>query len=205
MRTQALHARAERTGLVSAMLAGNASRDGYVLLLRNLLPAYQEIERGLDTHRQTMDGLARPEMYRGTAIEADLAALGGADWRDRLTLLPAAARYAHRVAVAARGDGMRLIAHAYVRYLGDLSGGQMLKRLLARTLGLPTGALAFHEFPAIPDLIAFKTGVRAALDRMGHEIGDTTGVVEEAAVAFRLNIHVSEAAQLAVERLRARA
>jgi heme oxygenase len=35
---------------------------------------------------------------------------------------------------AAEGDGTRLIAHAYTRYLGDLSGGQILQRLLARSL-----------------------------------------------------------------------
>jgi heme oxygenase len=201
MRTGALHARAERAGVVRAILAGEASRHGYALLLRNLLPAYQALETGLERHRATLAGLARPDVYRAGAIAADLAALSGRDWPDRLRLLPAGARYAHRVALAAEGNGARLIAHAYARTLGDLSGGQVLRRLLARTLGVGPGSLTFLEFPTISDMAAFKADYRAALDRAGSTVGNLDDVVNEAAVAFRLNIHVAEAVQSAAERV----
>ena len=51
MRTKTLHVEAERTGIIRDLLRGEASREGYVLLLRNLLPAYQAMERGLERHR----------------------------------------------------------------------------------------------------------------------------------------------------------
>ncbi len=41
----------------------------------------------------------------------------------------------------------RLLAHAYVRYLGDLSGGQFIKRRLVKAYGLEDGAgVSFYEF-----------------------------------------------------------
>jgi heme oxygenase len=190
-RTAALHVQAERSGIVADILRGRASRAGYARLLRNLLPAYQAMEAGLDRHRLSpgLRWFARPEMYRAAAIAADLSALGGAP-----ALLPAGAAYAARIAAC---DGPRLIGHAYARYLGDLSGGQVLKRLLARTLGLGAEGTSFYDFPEIADMDAFKRDFRAGLDRAGAEIGDVTPVLDEAAEAFRLNIAVSEAVQAA--------
>jgi heme oxygenase len=71
-RTQDLHARVERAGMVRAILTGNASRPGYALLLRNLLPAYLALEAGLERHRAALPGLACPDVYRAAAIAADL-------------------------------------------------------------------------------------------------------------------------------------
>jgi heme oxygenase len=202
-RTQALHARAERSGVVRALLAGTADRAAYALLLRNLLPAYQALEAGLDRHVSALPGFARPELYRADAIATDLAALSGPDWRERLPLLPAGSRYAHRVTCAGAGDGMRLIAHAYARYLGDLSGGQVLRRRLATSLDLGSDALNFLSFPEIPDVAGFKAEFRDALDSSCGDVTALAGIVAEAAVAFRLNIQVAEAVQLATERVRA--
>jgi heme oxygenase len=199
-RTRALHVQAERSGIVREILRGRASRHGYALLLRNLLPAYRELERGLERHRHApgVRAAARPVLYRAPALAADLAALCGPAWSRSLPLLPAGERYADRVAAAGSRDGARLIGHAYARYLGDLSGGQILRRLLGRSLGLGPGCLAFYDFPDIPDPEGFKAGYRAALDRAALEIVDVDGVVEEAAAAFRLNIEVSEAVLAAV-------
>jgi heme oxygenase len=137
--------------------------------------------------------LALPSVYRSQALLCDLTALCGSGWADALPLLPQGRAYGARIATVAQGDGTCLIAHAYVRTLGDLNGGQVLKRLLARTLGLGDAALSFYDFPDIADLVAFRAAYRSALDRAGAQIADMAPVVEEAAAAFALNISVSEA------------
>ena len=53
LRTKALHVEAERSGIIRELLRGSATRDGYILLLRNLLPAYQAMEKGLARHIKT--------------------------------------------------------------------------------------------------------------------------------------------------------
>lgn len=199
---RAIHAQAERSGIVSDVLRGRATRFGYALLLRNLLPAYQEMERGLDRHRQTpgVGAFARRELYRVEALERDIEGLCGVAWSTELPLLPEGQCYAARVAAAANGCGARLIAHAYVRYLGDLSGGQILKRLLSRSLGLGPETLGFYDFPGIVDIDAFKSSWRGDLDRAGPFIGNMDVVTVEANVAFALNIDVSNAVQRATRR-----
>ncbi len=129
-------------------------------------------------------------MYRSRALEADLQHISGADWAYGLPQLMTGTEYQHRVSEAATGDGSRLLAHAYVRYMGDLSGGQILKRLLAQSLKLPPQCLTFYDFPQIPDMTLFKEAFREALDRA--PVSDGAPVVAEAAEAFRLNIALSE-------------
>ncbi|HLG81947.1 MAG TPA: biliverdin-producing heme oxygenase [Bradyrhizobium sp.] len=197
LRTKALHLEAERTGIIRDLLRGEASRDGYVLLLRNLLPAYQAMEHGLQRHRGSaiLGAIADYGLERAAAIEADLAALCGARWSHNVPLLAAGRRYASRVQEAAKGNGARLIAHAYTRYLGDLSGGQILQRLLARSLQLRPAELSFYDFQRFSDLEALKADYRRALDQAGVLAADPDAVIEEGAVAFSLNIDLSCAVQ----------
>jgi heme oxygenase len=199
LRTKTLHVEAERSGIIRKLLRGDASREGYVLLLRNLLPAYQAMERGLESHRGSpiLGELARYAFDRAVAIESDLSALCGGSWIHDVPLLAVGERYAGRVALAAEGDGSRLIAHAYTRYLGDLSGGQILQRLLARSLELRPVELSFYDFPGYADLGALKAEYRNSLERAGARVTDPLAIVEEGAIAFSLNIDLSCAVQSA--------
>jgi heme oxygenase len=201
LRTKTLHLEAERSGIIRDLLRGSAHRDGYTLLLRNLLPAYRAMEQGLARHRKTpgIGALANYRLDRAPAIESDLAALCGEAWQHHIPLLPAGDHYARRITEAAQGNGARLIAHAYTRYLGDLSGGQILQRLLERSLALRPAELSFYDFPRYPDLAALKATYRDALDRAGALAGEQDAVVEEGALAFTLNIDLSCAVQAALQ------
>jgi heme oxygenase len=200
LRTKTLHVEAERSGIIRDLLRCEASREGYIVLLRNLLPAYREMELGLERHRRSrgLGQLAAYRFDRATAIEADLVSLCGERWSQDVPLLAAGELYAARIAKAAEGDGAQLIAHAYTRYLGDLSGGQILQRLLARSLQLRPPELTFYDFPRFSDLEALKADYRRALDRAGTSFADGDAIVEEGALAFSHNIALSCAVQAAV-------
>ena len=103
-RTTSVHIAAERSGIISDILKRKADRGGYVLLLRNLLPAYEALESAIASRATdaVLGVFALPGLFRAGALRNDLVVIAGA-------------RYAERVVLAARGNGMRLIAHAYVR------------------------------------------------------------------------------------------
>ncbi len=184
--TRALHAEAERSGFVRELLAGRATREVYVLWLRNLWTAYATLERRLT--EQGHAALADTRVMRASALAADLQTLRGPRWRDELPLLPAGRAYA---AAIEQASGARLAAHAYVRYLGDLNGGRVLARVVARSLGLDAAALRFYAFDTEP--AALERAYRAALIQAGGGAGAWAAAAEEAASAFRHNIALSEA------------
>ena len=192
-RVAGLHRRAERTGIVAALMTGSVTQSGYSLYLRNLLPAYQAMERALFRHRDraAIAPFAQPALYRAEAIQADLDAIAPPGWRATLPLVPTAERYAARIAWAGDACADLLLAHAYTRYLGDLSGGQIMRARLQRLFGADFRATAFADFPAIADVAAFKDGFRTALDEAGQAIRHPDRVVEEAAIAFEMNIQLS--------------
>lgn len=194
-RTRDLHVLAERSGVTAQILRGKATLPGYALLLASLAPVYLEMERQM-TRRAGEPGLRRlidPAILRHDALVHDLTQFVGADWRERLAPPAESDRYVETIKAAGDGDGARLIAHAYVRYLGDLNGGQALAKLLQRSLGLPASALTFYAFPLVEDLPSFRASYRAAIDQAGREIDGLDAVLEEAALAFQLNIDLSDA------------
>ena len=78
-----------------------------------------------------------------------------------------------------------MVAHHYTRYLGDLSGGQAVGKVLDRTFGLGGAGLAFYEFPMRPK--PYKDSYRTRLDGLGLDADEIGRAVDEVKVAFGLN------------------
>lgn len=194
-RTAAAHLRAEKTGVVADLLRRRATRAAFVLFLRNLVPAYAALEEALAAAPAPAGGVRFAEVERSAALAADLAGLAGQGWRG-LPVLPAAQAYAARIRDVGARDPERLIAHAYVRYFGDLNGGQILRRMIGETLALPAEALAFYDFPDIGDMPAFQADFRAAYERALGAVQDPEAVLAEAEMAFEFNISVSGETQV---------
>jgi len=189
--TKELHSRAESAGVVNALVTGTVSRAAYLCYLRNLHAVYEALERELsercrETRWQT---IATPAVYRAEAVAADLDALVGREWRVRCRLVTATERYRERIHAAGRGGGARLAAHAYTRYLGDLSGGRILASVAARALTLAPEELRTYRFDEVDDLARFKVDYRRAFDAWDDAESDLR---DEAIAAFELNIDLAE-------------
>ncbi len=196
--TRPYHTNAERSGVMRRLLTKVLDRPTYVALLRNLVPVYAALEAELS--RRMSDPLVapfyHPGLARSAALEADIATLSNGEPAGPPTA--AALAYAARIHAAAAEDPALLIAHSYVRYLGDLSGGQILKRMVAEMYPVDGGSgTAFYDFPALPAPEDFKNGYRAALDNIELTEEGKNRVVAEAIAAFEANTALFQALEAA--------
>ena len=191
--TRTAHTRAEQTVFIRGFLRGATNRESYIRLLASLLPVYQAMETALETatHPQVVRFQFR-ELYRTESLLRDLQFLKGAE----VGPLPATAPYVARIREVAETEPLRLIGHVYTRYLGDLSGGMVLARIVERTLGLHRGAgLDFYHFEGVDDIPATKTRFRSRLDELALASDGGNAVIAEANLAFQYNIAMFEQLQ----------
>jgi len=186
--TADVHRRAESSAFVERFTSGTVDRAIYSRHLRALQPVYTALEDGLTRHQHDprLGAFFLPQLWRTSALEDDLRFLLGDGWRSHAPV-PAAVQYADRLNDISSRTPVLLVSHAYVRYLGDLSGGQMLRRLAAQNLGLEHDGLRFYEFPEIDSTGAFKNHFRRRLDELILDDVERDQVVDEAREAFRLN------------------
>jgi heme oxygenase len=86
-----------------------------------------------------------------------------------------------------------LIAHAYVRYLGDLHGGQLLRRCVARVLQVEDGqGLDFYDFGPAERVAQLIHGFRVALNGLALEASEAEAMAQEARLGFALHIDIFE-------------
>jgi heme oxygenase len=130
-------------------------------------------------------------LRRVPALEQDLWALLGPQWRDRVAANDATTRYCARMRAVCFTQPGAFVAHHYTRYLGDLSGGQFLARAVQRRLGLDDGSgTAFYDFTGLGDLDAFKADYRRRLDAMDCPADERERVIAETSYAYHLNTEV---------------
>lgn len=187
--TAAQHRRAETTPFISTLMNGRLNRDAYIHLARQHHCIYQALENaGKALLRDPVaTAFVLPELDRTAALEDDLTVLAGPDWRTAVDVLPVTEEYAARLRrVAARWAGYYL-AHAYTRYLGDLSGGQVVRTMLQRHYDLRPSELGFYQFSDIPKPKPFKDAYRAAMDAAAFTASEKAEIARECAIAFDLN------------------
>ena len=188
------HAEAENSTFMSDMLGGALDVRAFYRYTGQLWHIYRALEQQWDT--LTADPVAgpfiRPELARLAHLEDDLAHLGGAGWRDDIEALPATAEYAGRIAECARDWPAGYVAHHYTRYLGDLSGGQVIRGTAAKLWQLPKrgDGVRFYVFDQITNPAAFKRQYRTLLDELAVDDLEKQRVLGECRRAFDLNTAV---------------
>lgn len=195
--TREIHEVAENTQFVKDFLRGNISREifkiGVVALYYTYKALEEEIERNKD-HPHFAPLYFPAELHRHDALVSDLEYFYGPEWESQISCSEATKHYVDRIHQVGQDDPVLLVAHAYTRYMGDLSGGQILKKVAQRALKLPpTGeGLAFYHFEGIHSAKAFKQLYRSRMNELELDMETKKRLVDEAVKAFHLNIEVFE-------------
>jgi heme oxygenase len=193
-RSSGAHSGSESAGFMADLIKGEGTRDDYIALVAQHFFIYEALEAA--TERMRRDPVASvfisEKLTRLPALEADLEFLVGPDWRERIAPLPTTERYVERInRVGATWPG-GFVAHHYTRYLGDLSGGLFIGKLMARRFGFETNGIGFYIFGDIADPKAFKDVYRDQLDAVPWDEAERERVIDEVLLAYRFNTELFE-------------
>ena len=138
--TKKAHTMAENTGFVSCFLKGVVDKSTYRQLVVDLYFVYKAMEE--EIQRLSLDGhpvvslISYPELNRCQSREQDLNFYFGGNWLNSIQPTNAAKAYVERIRKLANEKPELLIGHHYTRYIGDLSGGQILKNIDHNSMNL---------------------------------------------------------------------
>lgn len=189
--TKKSHTMAENTGFIACFLKGTVEKNSYRKLVSNLYFVYSAMEEEMERqqHHPVVSQIYFPELNRKAALEQDLHYYYGPNWRDEVAPSEAAKEYVARIREVSNTAPELLVAHSYTRYLGDLSGGQILKGIAQNGMNLTDGeGTNFYEFKTISDEKAFKNQYRQAMNDLSVDEETANRIVDEANDAFGLNM-----------------
>nr|BBK20540.1 heme oxygenase [Cryptomonas sp. SAG 977-2f] len=189
--TSKSHSMAENVSFVKSFLGGVVDRTSYRKLISNLYFVYSTMEEAMEKNKDhiCIKPLYFPELNRKESLEKDLQYYYGDNWKNYVSLSAATKKYVERIRVVSTEKPELLVAHAYTRYLGDLSGGQVLKKIAQRAMNLPhNSGLAFYDFSSIKDVQEFKQNYKKALDSLPLDHSVIDQIVFEANVSFTMNM-----------------
>lgn len=204
--TAAAHSNAEESTFVAELMGGELDTDALSSLLAQSLVIYRALETALALHADNaqLGPFIDSKLARVAALEQDMAFHFGADWEAKLAdgsivIVPATQAYADKLTTIGSESIEFLMAHHYVRYMGDLSGGQIISRLVQRHYGVADAGLNFYAFPEIPKPKPYKDAYRELLDTTNFTRGQKDVILDFASDSFELNrlVFVDLAAQRA--------
>jgi heme oxygenase (biliverdin-producing, ferredoxin) len=189
--TKKSHTMAENVGFVKCFLKGVVEKKSYRRLVTDLYFVYSAMEEEMEKlkNHPLVSQIYFPQLNRKQSLEQDLHYYYGANWKEEIDLSESAKTYVARIHEIAQTQPELLVAHSYTRYLGDLSGGQILKKIAQKAMNLAEGeGTSFYEFAQISDEKAFKDKYRQAMNDLPVSMETAAQIVEEANAAFGMNM-----------------
>ncbi|KAM8930154.1 heme oxygenase 1 [Pelodytes ibericus] len=198
--TKEVHEQAENTELMKNFQKGLVSLEEFKLVISSLYFVYEALEEEIERNKDNsaFSPLYFPlELHRKDALEQDLDYFYGPQWRKKIPYPQSTKNYVNWLHHVGQKEPELLVAHAYTRYLGDLSGGQVLKKIAQKALQLPvTGeGLAFFTFDNVSNATKFKQLYRSRMNSLDIDTATKQRIVQEAKTAFLLNVKVFEELQ----------
>jgi len=207
------HAQLEVSLGAKRLASGQLSREEYIRYLMMLWHVYDAFERALERHaaHPTLEPTYNPTLLaRAPFLSADISHLLQVDessWKEHpihVKLLASSPEpltaYVKRIEeLSDSSDPSPILAHSYVRYLGDLSGGQTFKHILSKAYNLDEAAglgVSFYVFkelrsakPAsLGEMKRIKDWFREGMNKAGEQGTEVkASIVAEANTVFNLN------------------
>ena len=193
--TKESHSAAENTKFVASFLRGVLDPEEYRKLIANFYFVYSAMEEEVEALKDhpVVGKINLPELPRKESLKEDLSYYYGPSWETEIKQSEACVKYVNRIREIAKDDPKLLVGHHYTRYLGDLSGGQILRGIAENSLKPEKGkGLSFYDFSEISDSKNYKKVYRQLLDGLDVGQDDVDNIIREANYAFKLNMYMFE-------------
>jgi heme oxygenase len=183
-----VHRQTEAEPFIADLMAGRRSAKDFARLTGQLRAVYAALEPAVAAMRASgrLTELLDPRLDRLATLDHDLGALANGDAADLVRPLSATRDYVRRLGAVADSPP-RLLAHHYVSYLGDLSGGQIIATLMRRHYGIADDGLTFYAFDGLGSKGGFKTTYRRHLDAVLADPGFYADMLDETQRAYEAN------------------
>ena len=195
--TAGAHRDAERSTFLADLVGGALPLAGYGHLVAQHRAIYEALEgaNGAMAAEAVAGAFVQADVVRLPALERDVVAVLGDGWagRPEAALVPATVEYCERLREVGASWPGGWVAHQYVRYLGDLSGGLFIRMRIEAVYGIDASTgTAFYDFPQVPDPAAWKEAYRRRLDDAPWGPDEQERITAEILESYRLNTLVLE-------------
>ena len=188
-KTSALHKVAEHSGFNEVLFGGKATREMYGKYLLHKYHIYSELESAMSRFAkdELLSSFIFPELTRKELLVNDLDQFLGDNWKeeDRLSTVSS---YVYRIREIAKEKPELLIAHAYVHYFADLSGGLIIKKILKEQYKYSDKELNAYRFDQVEDVNKLKKNYRSLINYMVEELHIEEAFIEETKLAYIYSI-----------------
>lgn len=177
--TQSNHSNAERSWFASLMMSGKITNEQYSLYLKQQFKCYEALENRFNTINDSSIAIIPKGLERADSIKEDIVELGQ-DF-DSLKTFNSTQEYVNYITEGC--DENLLYAHVYVRYLGDLKGGQMIAKRIP-------GSGKYYQFDESDKLESF---IRGQLREDQEFVDESNKCFDSAITLFKdLKIHLDQ-------------
>ncbi|ESK90518.1 heme oxygenase [Moniliophthora roreri MCA 2997] len=205
--TKEAHENIEASAAATALLSGKVTKEEYIRFLMMLWHVYAALELALEKHatNTVLEPTYNPPLLeRAPALSSDISHLLQVpedSWKAHpihTSLLATAPEgltdYVNRIhELSDSKDPSALLAHAYVRYLGDLSGGQTIRHTIAKAYDLDEASGQGLSFYAFKELKSSKSANQGEMKRIkdwfraGMNVGAGDNAELKASIAAEAN------------------
>ena len=167
--TSVKHKEIEDMPFTQYMLSGKINEEDYAKYLYQMIDLYKVLEEEASKFNILDD---MPDLPRYYQLKHDYEELVGQNIQH--PILPATAEYCNYIKALTTSDD--ILAHMYVRYMGDMAGGQQIKKLVP-------GSGSFYDFKDMRNLLmTFRMKLKDSM-------------ADEAIKAFNFNIAITRQLQ----------
>ncbi len=187
------HVKVNTLPFTQSLVKGDLTEKQYCQYLVDIKEIYDQLETELRTllDSEPAKTLAIEQLFRTSSIDKDLEAFGAKDVKPG----ESAVKYRNHLRYLGEFHPHKLVAHAYIRFLGDLFGGRVIYKSFEEKF---EGKLAFYDFSGLckeynlKDPARFVRQFKQILDQILLTVEQSRDVLGEVAEAYQMHMAMFE-------------